>query len=132
MIISLYAGLLALIYVGLSAYVIKGRFKNKVALGDNNNADMLKRIRVHGNFIEYVPLAVFMIFLTEVMMVEQLSFAAVIVHILGIMLVAGRLLHIYGVITKDGASPARAAGMLLTFFVLIIAALYNIFYYLFG
>ena len=62
MIISLYAGILALIYIGLSGYVIQGRFKNKVSLGDNNNADMQKRIRVHGNFAEYVPLALFLIF----------------------------------------------------------------------
>jgi len=47
MIISLYAGILALIYIGLSGYVIKGRFKNQVSLGDNNIPDMQKRVRVH-------------------------------------------------------------------------------------
>ena len=132
MIISFYAGILVLIYVALSFYVIKGRFLNKVSLGDNNLPDMQKRVRVHGNFAEYVPLAVFMIFLSEVLMAETLSFANAIVHILCIMLVVGRLSHVWGVMNKDGASLYRAGGMILTFLVLVITALYNIGFYLFA
>ncbi len=125
MIISLYAGILALIYVALSFYVIRGRFKNRVSLGDNNNVDMQKRIRAHGNFIEYIPLALFLVFLMEV-----LEANALFIHILCITLIIGRTVHIFGLLNKDGASIARAGGMILTFIVIIIAAIYNIFGYL--
>lgn len=125
MIISLYAGILALIYIGLSGYTIKGRFKNKVSLGDNNIPDMQKRIRVHGNFGEYVPFALFLLFLMEVVEVN-----ATLLHILGVVLILSRIAHIIGVLGKDGASLGRAAGTLGTFLVIIIAALYNIVYYL--
>ncbi len=125
MIISLYAGILALIYIGLSGYTIKGRLKNKVSLGDNNIPDMQKRIRVHGNFGEYVPFALFLLFLMEVVEVN-----ATLLHILGVVLILSRIAHIIGVLGKDGASLGRAAGTLGTFLVIIIAALYNIGYYL--
>jgi len=132
MIISFYTGILALIYVALSFYVIKGRLINRVSLGDNNNPDMQKRVRVHGNFAEYVPLAVFMIFLTEVLMAETLSYANIIIHILGVMLLVGRVSHVWGIMNKEGSSLARAGGVILTFLVLIITALYNIGFYLFA
>jgi uncharacterized membrane protein YecN with MAPEG domain len=127
MIISLYAGILTLIYVGLSAYVIKGRFQHKVSLGDNNNPDLQKRMRVHGNFIEYVPLAVFMIFMMEILEVSPW-----VVHLLGALLIIARGLHIYGLINKDGASLMRAAGTMMTFAVLVMTALYNIYFFLFA
>ena len=127
MIISLYAGILTLMYLGLSGYVIKGRFKNKVSLGDNNIPDMQKRVRAHGNFIEYVPLAIFMIFMMEI-----LEVAPFVVHILGALLIISRALHVYGLMNKEGASLFRAAGTLMTFFVLAMTALYNIYFYLFA
>lgn len=132
MIISFYAGILVLIYVSLSFYVIKGRFQNRVSLGDNNVPDMQKRIRVHGNFAEYVPLAVFMIFITEVLMAETWSFADPVIHMLCIMLLIGRVSHVWGFLNVEGTSLWRAGGMILTFLVLIITALYNIGFYLFA
>ncbi|MEM7618044.1 MAG: MAPEG family protein [Pseudomonadota bacterium] len=132
MIISLYAGILVLIYVSLSFYVIKGRFKNRVSLGDNNLPDMQKRVRIHGNFAEYVPLAVFMIFITEVLMSETWDYVNPVIHILCLMLLIGRLSHVWGIMNVDGSSLWRAGGMILTFLVLIITALYNIGFYLFA
>lgn len=122
MIISLYAGLLGLIYLMMSAYVIKGRFKNKVSLGDGGNNDMQKRVRVHGNFAEYVPFALVLLFLMEYNGASNLS-----IHVLGIILIVARLLHPIGLITKEGASNWRAGGTILTFLVLLISALYNIY-----
>ncbi len=125
MIISLYAGILAIIYIGLSGYVIRGRFKNRISLGDDNNTDMQKRIRAHGNFIEYIPFALFLLFLMEV-----LEANAYFIHILCIALIIGRIAHVYALLNKNGASLARAGGIILTFIVIIIAAIYNIFSYL--
>jgi uncharacterized membrane protein YecN with MAPEG domain len=53
----IYAGLLAIVFVLLSARVILGRFgPGNPSLGDGGNLDMLRRIRGHANFAEYVPL----------------------------------------------------------------------------
>ena len=113
MITTFYAGVLGLIYIALSFYVIRGRFKNQIALGDNGNQDMMKRIRVHANFIEYVPIALLLIILIEF---EGVS--SEIIHGLCIALILGRLGHAHGLITKEGASITRGGGMMLTFFVI--------------
>ena len=118
MVTSLYAGLLGLIYIALSAYVILGRFKYQVSLGDNGNSEMLKRIRVHANFMEYVPLALILMILAEVEGSPEL-----ILHILGIVLVISRLIHPIGTMRVVGSSLGRSGGMVLTFLVILVAAI---------
>jgi len=87
---------------------------------------MQKRVRVHGNFIEYVPIALFLLFLMEVVEAN-----AVFIHALCVALIIGRIGHIIGVLGKEGTSIGRAGGMMLTFIVIMIAAIYNIVIYLF-
>lgn len=117
MITTLYAGLLALLYVGLSAYVIRGRYKYRTALGDGGNPALARRIRIHANFAEYVPLALLLLFL-----VDYSRTSPIIVHWLGIMLVLGRVLHVWGLCCSESTSFGRFAGMILTFLVLIVCA----------
>ena len=121
MITALYAGILGILYVGLSAFVIRGRWKNRVSLGDGDNQDMIKRIRVHANFIEYVPFALILMFLLET---EGAS--ATLIHGLGVALVTGRIIHPIGILTKFGPSWGRTGGMILTFGVILIGSLYAI------
>lgn len=118
MVTTLYAGILGLIYIALSFYVIKGRFKNQIALGDGGNTDMAKRIRVHANFIEYVPLALLLFVLAEFEGTSE-----ILIHGLCIALIVGRLAHIYGVMTKEGTSIGRAGGMILTFLSMAVASI---------
>ena len=117
MVTTLYAGILGLIYVGLSAYVIMGRFKHQVTLGDNGNPDLLKRIRIHANFIEYVPLALILMVLVEFEGISEM-----IIHALGISLVISRAAHVFGVACAKNVSIWRSGGMILTFLVIITAA----------
>ena len=63
MIISFYAAILALLFVALSVYVILGRAKYKVLIGEGTSPDMLRRIRAQGNFIEYTPLFLILLLL---------------------------------------------------------------------
>ena len=65
MVTPLYAGILGLIYIGLSFFVIKGRFKHQAEIGDLGHADLSRRVRTHGNFIEYAPLFLILMFLAE-------------------------------------------------------------------
>jgi hypothetical protein len=117
MVTTLYAGILGLIYIGLSFYVIRGRFKNQVSLGDAGNADMLKRIRIHANFIEYVPIALLLLVLAEFEGTSE-----ILIHGLCSALIIGRISHAFGVMMKDGASLWRGGGMILTFLVIAITS----------
>ena len=115
---ALYAGLLAPLFVLLALRVILQRTKQRVAVGDGQNLKLLRLIRVHGNFAEYVPLALVLMALAE-----SLGAWAWLLHVLGIALVAGRSLHAYGVSQVKEVLRYRQMGMALTFGVLISGAL---------
>ena len=117
MITILYAAILAVIYAGLTMWVAAGRYKYRVGLGDGGIPDLTQRIRIHGNFAEHVPFAVFLIFL-----VDYSQYSPVIVHILGILLVVARILHILGISRSQGASMGRFLGTVLTITVYLVCA----------
>ncbi len=109
----IYAAIFALMMVGLSFYVIKMRYKHRVSLGDGGNADMLKAIRAHGNFIEYVPMALILL-----MVLELSGEDAIVLHGFGGALLVGRLSHMPGLSIR-GTTKFRQVGMVLTFGVII-------------
>ena len=53
----IYAGILTLIYIALSIRVIAGRRAAKARIGDGGDILLQRRLRVHANFAEYIPLA---------------------------------------------------------------------------
>ena len=57
LITPLYAALAAVILIVLSLRVIGARRSHRVAIGDGADEDLARRIRAHGNFTEYTPLA---------------------------------------------------------------------------
>ncbi|HYA19946.1 MAG TPA: MAPEG family protein [Burkholderiales bacterium] len=101
----LYASLLCLILIFLSYRVVRYRVKFKVGIGDGGHAELARAIRVQGNFVEYVPIALLMILL-----VELAGFSAWVIHPLGITLLGGRMWHAWGLGTSSGASLGRVAG----------------------
>jgi uncharacterized membrane protein YecN with MAPEG domain len=70
----------------LSVRVGKERERTNITIGDGGNAGLLRRIRVHGNFSEYKPICLILIYLLEVT-----AFSPTVIHILGITLFVGRL-----------------------------------------
>jgi len=118
MVTTLYAGILGLIYVGLSAYVIKGRFQYRVSLGDGGQEALTRRIRAHGNFIEYVPFAVILIILAEFEGISEMT-----IHGLGGFLVLGRFMHIMGVVYPQTSFICRRGGMVITFGVIVLSSI---------
>jgi len=112
---ALYAAILAIILVVLSFHVIRNRQKNEVDLGDGGNDTMLRAIRAHGNFIEYIPMALFLMLLLEIN-----KESATILHGMGITLVVGRLLHPFSVI-KAVLWP-RVVSTLATFLTILAGA----------
>lgn len=113
----LYAGLLVLLFLVLSIRVIRRRGSGKIALGDGGNPGMLRVIRGHANFAEYVPLA-----LVLMVILEQSRTSIYVLHALGIALVVARLLHAYALSFTDKFMFGRVAGAGLTFLVLGIEA----------
>lgn len=115
-IIPLYASLLALLFVALSMRVIRVRRSRRIAIGDEGDAAMLRAMRVHANFAEYVPLCLFMIYLVE----TQLGWPWL-VHALGLGLLLARLSHAWGVSQEKEDFRFRVFGMVTTFAVLLVA-----------
>nr|WP_323893986.1 MAPEG family protein [Aeromonas allosaccharophila] len=64
-ILPVYAALLALLFVLLSIRTIRTRHSRRVALGHGDDPAMLRAMRVHANFAEYVPLALLLIYFVE-------------------------------------------------------------------
>jgi uncharacterized membrane protein YecN with MAPEG domain len=118
---ALYAGLLALLLLVLSFRVIAVRRSQRVEIGDGGNRTLLRRMRVHANFVEYAPFALLLMALAETLRPPIL-----LIHVAGLLLVAGRLTHAYGLSSEPHVMPARAAGMMMTFAAILIAALVSV------
>jgi uncharacterized protein len=114
----IYAALLALLFIYLSFAVIKQRRANKVSLGDGDVPSLRKAIAVHNNFSQYVPFALLLI-----AFVELNHSSPYLIHGLGASLLIGRLAHAYGLAQPNQIMKLRQAGIVLTFTVMIIAAL---------
>lgn len=122
MITIIYAGLLGLLYVGLSLYVVMGRMKHRISLGSGDNTDMARRVRVHGNFAEYVPFALLLLLL-----VDYCEYGPLTIHLLGAALVIGRVLHALALTNENFA--LRKISMLLTFAMIISSSILLIWHY---
>lgn len=114
-----YAAVLGLGFVGLSFLTLGLRRKNKIALGDGGNPQLLRAIRVHSNFAEYVPMALILIYLTE-----SIGSPIYLIHFLGVSLLIGRLSHAWGVSHENENFKFRVFGMIATFNAIIVSSLY--------
>jgi len=120
----LYASVLAILFVALSVRTLRMRHRLKIAVGDAGNQALLRAIRVHSNFAEYVPLSLLLI-----SFVEMSGASALLVHFLGLCLLVGRAVHAYGVSQLNETYAFRVAGMAMTFTTLMGASGYLILSY---
>ena len=118
---ALYAGLLGLLMLILAFRVVAIRRSTSIGLGDGGNAILLSRIRIHGNAAEYVPLALLLMLILELN-----GGSARWLHGLGIALLVGRLAHAQGLSQATGISAGRFIGNVLTWSVILIAAVENV------
>lgn len=113
----LYAALLALWLLVLSLRVIQQRRAARVSLGAGGNTRLERAIRGQANFVEYVPIALLML-----LVLELARFSIYLLHLLGIVLLVGRLLHGYALGFTAHGRFGRSVGTALTFVVLAIEA----------
>jgi uncharacterized protein len=112
---SLFAGILALMMVPLSLQVSLRRVGLKAGYGDAGDETLRRRIRAHGNFVEYVPTA-----LIALGLVEWNAAPPLLVWTLGIAFLASRVLHAYGMLY--GSTPtAQGAGMIVQHLAFLVA-----------
>ena len=112
----LYAGLLVLWFVVLSVRVVRARARG-VWLGDGGDPALLRVIRGHANFAEYVPLALLLLAI-----LESSRFSIYVLHALGVTLLVARLLHGYALSFTQHFKFGRFWGTALTFVVLLVEA----------
>jgi uncharacterized protein len=113
----LYAGLLALWYFVLSLRVSQIRRAVDVSLGDAGNPRLLRVIRGHSNFAEYVPLALLMLAILELNDLPES-----VLHAAGALLLIGRLLHGYALCFTQQFKFGRFWGIVLTLIVIFVEA----------
>ncbi|WP_350332893.1 MAPEG family protein [Coralliovum pocilloporae] len=121
---GLYVGLLGLFMVVIAFRVPLRRRSEKIGLGTGGDSELTTRIRVFGNFIEYVPMALLMLVLLENRSTPEWA-----LHALGLTLLGARILHAVGLSATDYGKwrlRARFYGALLTFIILLIEALWLI------
>ena len=118
---AIYAGILALIIVALGINVTVHRVKLKVSLGDGGNAEMLRMIRLHGNAVEYLPLALVLMAAYEINGGWPLA-----LHIAGVALVAGRFIQTWGMWSTEEPGAGRGTGQTLTWLSIGVLALLNL------
>lgn len=102
---ALYALPLALLGLVLWFRVSMVRAQLKVSIGDAGNPVLHERIRQHGNFIEWAPWVILLMALAE-----GNGAGALWLHISGGLLLAGRLIHPFGLKADNPAHPLRYVG----------------------
>ncbi len=115
---ALYAAPLAILFIALSMRVIQWRRSQRVEIGDGEDRELLRRMRVQANYAEYVPIALILIALAE-----SLKASPAALHVLGLALLVGRVMHAYGLSQSPHILNMRVFGMMLTMAAIIGAAL---------
>lgn len=119
-IVGLYAGLLTLVYLALCYKIVSFRKKYQVGIGDGGHEDLSRALRVQGNFMEYVPLALILLLILANHRPDSW-----LLHGAGALLVIARLLHATGLGRSSGRSFGRFWGTFITWLLLLLLSILN-------
>jgi hypothetical protein len=114
----IYAGFFGIMLVTLSWRVTKLRTKyegNKMRETGHN--ELTAAVRAQANIFEYLPFALLLMW-----MLETMQFTPLLIHALGILLIAARLLHLHGLNEPSGDGIGRKLGTRLTWVHIAICA----------
>ncbi|PCJ45002.1 MAG: glutathione S-transferase [Moraxellaceae bacterium] len=89
----IYVAILGLLFLPITIRVTLYRIKSRISLGTGDDLEMLTRMRGQANFIETVPMAIFLLIVMEVLGASNIW-----LHALGLTLVLGRIVHYLGLI----------------------------------
>jgi len=114
----IYIALLGLLFIPFTMRVGLYRVKSNITIGTGEDPELVRRIRGQGNFIETVPIALFLL-----LSMELLGASSTWLHTLGSALVLGRIAHYIG-LTKLGPIAFRVAGMMATIATILVSSLW--------
>ncbi len=115
---AVYASVCAILLIILSYRVSSFRLRYKHGLGVNEDRDFEVAVRTQANFTEYAPMALILLALGELNGV-----AVGWIYGLGLMFVAGRILHAWGMTKgRGGAHKARFHGTILSWLAMLLLA----------
>lgn len=121
----IYAVLLSIIFLVLSTRVIVARRTLKIAYGSGDDRATEAAIRAQSNWAEYAPIGLILLLLAELQGVSGLW-----LHLSGLLLLAGRALHGYGMGFNRKFFQGRVYGTVLTLSALILLILINLLAYI--
>ncbi len=123
LITPLFAALLTPLYFLLTARVIRYRREHRVEIGDGNQPELLRRMRVHANFTETVPFALLLMAFAELLHAPTLA-----LYLVGTLLLLGRISHAYALSQTPHVMRLRVLGMVCTFGATAMAAVMCLFF----
>jgi len=114
----IYIAALGLLFIPITMRVAIYRIKSKISLGAGDNPEMLKRMRGQANFVETVPMALFLLITMEVLGASNMW-----LHALGLLLVLGRTSHYFG-LTDIVPFAFRVIGIMATMLTILIGSIW--------
>jgi uncharacterized membrane protein YecN with MAPEG domain len=120
---ALWVGLHLILLLVLSVLVVRQRRTHGVALGDAAIPALAQAVRAFGNATEYVPAG-----RVAIAVLARAGAPPMVVHLTGLLLLAGRIGHAVGLSRHGGASALRSGGVVLTWLAYILGGVALIFY----
>ncbi|MBT8097608.1 MAG: glutathione S-transferase [Woeseia sp.] len=119
----MYAGIFAIFALVLSfrAGGYRGSVGVSILYGDPVNMELAERVRVHQNFLEYVPIMLILMGL-----IEANGGSSIFLYIVGDLLIIARIVHAIGLKHDNMAHKARAIGAGGTGLITLVTAVYGI------
>lgn len=120
---ALFAGLLAIFALVLSARAGSYRGKTGVSIlyGDPVNWELAQRVRAHQNFLEYVPIVLILMGVSELNGASTTALYAI-----GTLLIVARIAHAVGLRHDNMAHIGRLIGAGGTALITLVTAIYAI------
>ena len=122
-IVGFYVGLNLLLNLFLAYRVSANRLRTKVLTGTGEDEKLYNANRAHIVNVEYTPIT-----LIGLVVLHLLAASIYVLHIVGLALTIGRILHAIGLSRSSGETTPRFFGTLLTWVALLVAGAACIWY----
>ncbi|WP_166266748.1 MAPEG family protein [Marinobacter caseinilyticus] len=112
---AIYASAIGVLMLFLAFRVSTFRLKHKKGMGFDQDRDFEAAVRAHANLVENAPITLILMAIGELNGVTSQA-----VYTVGLALVAGRLLHAWGMTQgRGGSHKARMVGILLNWLAIL-------------
>ncbi|MBX3446274.1 MAG: MAPEG family protein [Parvibaculaceae bacterium] len=121
--VGIYVGLNILINLFLAYRVSANRVRTNVMTGTGSDEKLYNASRAHVTNVEYTPIG-----LIGLVVLHLLAASIYVMHVVGLALTIGRILHAIGVSRTGESTPPRLVGTLLTWIALLVAGIACLWY----